>query len=123
MNTNSLLKYQYDNETEEPILYDENRFIIPNDMNQYFFGVYRSDYASLCVNLGSKSDTKYVFDIQILEEYSSSTFLASGTVEIYFRHNQIEKIIVNGYEDGPLTDLYNDNFDIYPHQYINILHK
>ncbi len=123
MNTVQLLGYLYNEKDEGPILYDENRFIIPNKMNRYFFGNYGSSYSSLAIELISKTDSKYMYDITIVEGTQTSTFVASGKVEIYFTHNQIEKIIVNGVDDGSLNDKYNDCFTIYPHKYINILRK
>ena len=51
-------------------IYDNNGFIIPNNsdnINTYFFGNYGSDYSSININLISKSDIKYVYDIEIIE--------------------------------------------------------
>lgn len=132
MSSLKLLGYGYNYEIEPEFRYDNNGFIIPNnseDTNTYFFGNYGSDYSSININLISKSDIKYVYDIQIIERISSgSCFVASGTVQIYFNNQykhiqKIEKIIVNDVEDGSLLDIYNDSFDIYPYKYIHILNK
>ena len=131
MNPLTLLGYQYNYEIEPEFIYDNNGFIIPNNsdnMNQYFFGDYGSNYSSINIVLVSKSDNKYIYDIEIIERIPSGTFIASGTVEIDYNNqyqeiNKIEKIIVNGVEDGLLNDIYNDCFDIYPYKYIHILHK
>ena len=81
------------------------------------------------VSLELKDNTKYVYDISIIEEGTDFDFLSYGKVEIYYTYIdtynviKISKIIVNGVPNGILKDKYDDCFDIRPYKYIHILHK
>ena len=114
--------------------YDENGFLVQSDQiyndSMIEFNIYIDKNEQemktqsplfFSFRLITKSDTKYVYDISIIEETPSNDNHAYGIVEIYLDNNQITKIIVNDVEDGDLHDKYNDCFDIKPSGYMGVI--
>ena len=81
------------------------------------------DYLVLHLLLKTRKDQYYSFNIRITENWGVNQNVAYGDVEIYYDKDGIQKILVNGVENGYLRDLYKDNFDISPEEYIHILYK
>ena len=115
--------------------YDENGFLEPSTIiyndSMIEFNTYTEDGKEMkshdtiffTFRLITKSDTKYIYDITIIEETPTNDFLAHGKVEICLDNQQISKIIVNDIENGYLHDKYNDCFNIKPSDYMGVIYS
>ncbi len=112
--------------------YDENNFLNIENPDVYSQVIFKNDitdinsslshdYVLLSVNLNKKTDSYYSFHIYIVECWGRHENVALGDVEIYYNQTGIEKILVNGIEDGFLEDRYKDCFNISPDSYLHIL--
>jgi hypothetical protein len=115
---------------ETPVTYDENYFINSTDI--YFsYDEDKSllntsnggDGSRIHITLKEKTTSRYIFSITIIETVNYYQNVAFGNVEIYYNQDGIEKILVNGIEDGYLEDKYDDCFDISPESYLHILYN
>ena len=123
----------YENKTVE-LEYDDNGFLISQINSEDGINIYFQEgehfyqdgsYSVFYAKLITKTDTEYIYSIQITESIPTGDFVALGTVKIIYDSNnkKISKIYVNDIEDGMLHDKYDDCFDVYPSTYIHLLKK